>query len=188
MKLHTEHITENSRYWKEINILAKEAFPPEEYLAPQALVEMSKTDSVDFLALSEQDALIGFMVVKTYKNLAYLFFLAIRPDYRCQGYGSRAIETLKAEYPGKKQLVDFEMPDEQAENYEQREKRRRFYLRNGYRETGLFLSYFGVDYEIFCMDDDFQEEEFKAMMKTIRVKDFCPTCFRRSRQPGLCSG
>ena len=65
-------------------------------------MEMSKTDSVDFLALSEQDALIGFMVVKTYKNLAYLFFLAIRPDYRCQGYGSRSIETLKAEYPEKK--------------------------------------------------------------------------------------
>lgn len=71
------------------------------------------------------------------------------------------------------------MPDEQAENYEQRKKRRRFYLRNGYRETGLFLSYFGVDYEVFCMDDDFQEEEFKAMMKTIRVKDFCPAYFHR---------
>ena len=50
---------------------------------------------------------------------------------------------LKAEYPQKKQVVDFEMLDETAENSRQREKRRNFYLRNGYKETGFFLSYLG---------------------------------------------
>ncbi len=34
MKLHTEHISKNSRYWQAVNKLAKEDFPPEEYLAP----------------------------------------------------------------------------------------------------------------------------------------------------------
>ena len=101
MKLHTEYITKNNRFWEEVNRLAKEAFPPEEYLAPQTLVDMAKTDHLDFLALSERDVFVGFMVVKTYKNLAYLFFLAINPSCRSKGYGSRAIETLKAEYPGK---------------------------------------------------------------------------------------
>ncbi len=62
---------------------------------------MAETDGMDFLALSGQDEFVGFMVVKTYKNLAYLFFLAIDPSCRSRGYGSRAIETLKAEYPGK---------------------------------------------------------------------------------------
>ena len=41
MKLHTEHITENSRFWDQVNALAKEAFPPEEYLAPSKLMEMA---------------------------------------------------------------------------------------------------------------------------------------------------
>ena len=89
-------------------------------------------------------------------------------------------KTLKAQYPGKKQVVDFEMLDETADNSRQREKRRNFYLRNGYKETGFFLSYLGVEYEVFCMDDDFEPEVFKAMMKTIRVEGFKPKYFWRS--------
>ncbi len=117
------------------------------------------------------------MAVLTYENLAYLFFLAIDSTCRSKGYGGRAIETLKAEYPGRKQVVDFEMPDASTSNSGQREKRRRFYLRNGYRETGLFLSYLGVDYEVFCMDEDFEPEAFKKMMQTIQVEGFHPKYF-----------
>lgn len=179
MKLHTEKITKENRFWQQINFLAKEAFPPEEYLAPDTLVEMSKEDSFDFWALTDKDTFIGFMVVKTYKDLAYLFFLAIAPAYRAKGYGSRAIETLRALYPDKKQIVDFEAQDKTAPNNEQRIKRRQFYLKNGYKETGLFLSYLGVDYEVFCMDGDFEPQEFKGMMKEIRVEGFEPEYFTR---------
>lgn len=162
-----------------MNILAKEAFPPEEYLAPAKLVGMAKEDNLDFLALSDNDLFIGFMVVQTYENLAYLFFLAIDSSCRSKGYGSRAIETLKAEYQDKKQIVDFEMLDDAANNSIQREKRREFYLRNGYKETGLFLTYLGVNYEVFCMDEDFEPEVFKAMMKTIQIDGFNPKYFNK---------
>lgn len=146
MKLNTEHITQGSRFWDDVNALAKEAFPPAEYLAPSELVKMAEEDGFDFLALTDHDALVGFMAVKIYREMAYLFFLAIAPAFRSKGYGSRAIETLRAAYPGKQQVVDFEMPDAAADNTEQREKRRAFYLKNGYRETGLFLTYLGVNY------------------------------------------
>ena len=125
----------------------------------------------------DNDSFVGFMVVQISQNLAYLFFLAINSTCRSKGYGSRAVETLKAEYPGKKQVVDFEMLDDTASSYKQREKRRKFYLRNGYKETGLFLTYLGADYEVFCMDEDFDPEVFKAMMKTIPVKGFNPKYF-----------
>ena len=75
------------------------------------------------------------------------------------------------------QVVDFETPDEEALNNTQRLRRRQFYLKNGYKETGLFLSYKGVDYEVFCMSDDFDEEEFKNIMKKIRVEGFVPKLF-----------
>ena len=179
MKLKTEYITEHNRFWREINNLAKEAFPPEEYLAPIELVRMSKANNFDFLLLTDSERFVGFMVVQTYKNMAYLFFLAIDSSCRSKGYGSYAIEALKETYPEKKQVVDFEMLDEKADNYEQRKKRRNFYLRNGYKETGLFLSYLGVDYEVFCMDNEFDEEEFKELMTTIQVEGFNPKYFSR---------
>ena len=179
MKINTETITKESPFWSQIDSLAAEAFPPEEYLAPDQLVEMAKADNFDFLALTDGDRFIGFMVVQTYNDLTYLFFLAIEPSCRAKGYGSRAIETLRALYPGKKQVVDFEMPDDAAPNNDQRIRRRQFYLKNGYNETGLFLSYLGVDYEVFCMGGDFDPQEFKDMMKEIHVEGFEPEYFYR---------
>lgn len=179
MKLNIEHIKSDSRFWTQINALAREAFPPGEYLAPEILAKMAEEDHFDFLALTENETFVGFMVVQTHKRLAYLFFLAIDPHFRSQGYGSRAIETLKGLYPEKKQVVDFEMIDETSANNQQRIKRKEFYLRNGYKETGLFLSYLGVDYEVMCMDADFCVDDFKKLMQTIQVEGFSPRYFSR---------
>lgn len=179
MKLNIEHITTSHRFWHEIAALAIEAFPPEEYLPPEKLVNMAEKDEFDFLALIDEGKFVGFMVVQTYGNLSYLFFLAINSAYRSKGYGSRAIETLKEAYPNKQQVVDFEMLDDTANNNEQRIKRKEFYIRNGYKETGMFLSYLGVDYEVMCMDDKFNEEEFKELMKTIQVEGFNPRYFKQ---------
>lgn len=177
MILNTEQITENNPFWQRINALAKEAFPPEEYIEPSKLVKMAKSDNFDFLALSDNGEFVGFTVVYTYDDIAYLFFLAIDKTLRSHGYGSLAIKTLKEIYPNKTHVVDFEMPDDTADNCIQRKKRRDFYLRNGYKETGWFLSYLGVDYEIFCMNDIFNIDKFKSMMKTIQIDGFNPVYF-----------
>ena len=107
---------------------------------------MAEEDNFDFWALLDEDIFVGLMVVQTFKTLSYLFFLAFDSLYRSIGYGSRAIETLKALYKGKKQVVAFELSDKEALNNTQRIRRRQFYLKNGYKETGLFLSYKSVDY------------------------------------------
>ena len=179
MKLNVEQITEKSRFWDEVNNLAKEAFPPEEYLAPSKLVDMAKSDGFDFWALTDDDQFVGFMVVQLHEELAYLFFLAIDYSCRSKGYGGYALETLRATYPDKKQVVDFEMLDDAASNSEQRKKRRAFYLRNGYKETGFYLSYLGVDYEVFCMEDTFDSEMFKRMMSTLKIEGFNPEYFSK---------
>lgn len=69
------------------------------------------------------------------------------------------------------------MIDENAPNIKQREKRREFYLKNGYKQTGQFLSYLGVSYEVFCSDDNFDFEIFKKMLKTLKIKGFKPEFF-----------
>lgn len=184
MKLNTQPITLNSPYWEAVNVLAVEAFPPEEYLAPATLFEMAKAENFDFFALLDGEDFVGFMVVQTHKDLAYLFFLAIDSSRRSRGYGSRTIETLKASYPDKTQVVDFEMLDSTASNYEQRKKRRNFYLRNGYFETGHFLSYLGVNYEIFSMDKNFVLDDFKELMSTLRIEGFNPIYFYNKMSEG----
>lgn len=177
MMLNAAKITDNFPDLNKVEALAIGAFPPEEYLPPSKLIEMAKEDGFDFYALYDGDIFVGFIAVRTYKQLAYLFFLAIDSNLRSNGYGSKAIRTLLELYPGKHQVVDMEMIDESARNNEQRMKRRSFYLRNGYLPTGHFLSYLGVDYEILCMDEDFDFRTFKEMMSMLKIEGFVPRYF-----------
>ncbi len=158
----------------QVEKLAKEAFPPEEYLAPDKLIEMSETGLVEFFALYDQRVFAGFMTVSLFENLCYLFFLAVRSDLRSQGYGAKALQLLDQRYSGKQQVVDFEKIDVLASNNAQRITRKGFYLRNGYKETGKVISYLGVDYEILCKSDTFDFEAFQRMMQTFPIEGFDP--------------
>lgn len=132
-----------------------------------------------FFALYDCKRFVGFMAVATYKHMAYLFFLAIDRHFRGAGYGSMALKMLKSLYPCCQCVVDFEMVDECAENNKQRIKMRSFYLNNGFYPTGHFLSYLGVDYEIFCMDDHFDLDTFKKLMSQLKIDGFHPIYFQK---------
>lgn len=171
-------ITQDSPFWQEVAALAKEAFPPKEYLPPETLVSMAQGEHFDFWALVDAGRFVGFMVVQTYGGMAYLFFLAIRSALRSKGYGGQALALLRQTYPQLQQVVDLEMLDPTAENYTQRQARRAFYLRNGYQETGLFLTYLGVDYEVLCAESAFDPAAFQALLGTLQIEGFDPHYFR----------
>lgn len=171
-------IMENGPFWNEVSALALEAFPPEEYLPPEKLVEMAREETFDFWALTEGETFLGFMAVMTGYGMAYLFFLAIQAEFRAKGYGGQALALLRKTYPQMRQVVDLEMQAPSAENHAQRARRKQFYLRGGYKETGLFLSYLGVDYEVLCEEEHFDTEAFKKLLETLRIEGFCPRYFR----------
>lgn len=179
MSLKTETITKTSRFWNDVNRLAKEAFPPKEYLSPADTLELAKIVNLDFLALVDGEKFAGYMVVQTYKNLAYLFFLAVDGKCRSKGYGSEAIRLFKEKYPAKNHAVDIEMMEENAPNVAQRKSRRNFYLRNGFKVTGLFLNYLGENYEVLSLEDDFDKAGFKEMMGTIELDGFKSEFFEK---------
>lgn len=174
-----KHIRCNSVELGKVESLAKEAFPPKEYLSPGELIQMAERGEVDFWGLYDQNNLVGFMVVSLFEDMCYLFFLAIDPNIRSKGYGGQALRLLDELYPNKQQVVDFEMIDDTAPNNEQRITRKAFYMRNGYRETGKFISYRGVDYEILCRDTPFDFEKFKRMMLVFNIEGFDPKYFER---------
>ncbi len=175
--MHTIKITKEFKDLELVEALAKEAFPPEEYLAPSKLIEMSDDGEVDFFALYDVDTFVGFTVISLYEDMCYLFFLAISSEHRSRGYGGKTLRLLDELYPDKQQVVDFEMIDESAANNAQRITRKAFYTRNVYKETGKFISYLGVDYEILCKQDDFDFCRFKRMMQTFRIEGFSPKYF-----------
>lgn len=177
--MYTKRITPDFPDLGKVESLAREAFPPEEYLAPSELIAMDQRGKLAFLALYDEAQFVGFMAVCAFESLAYLFFLAVDPALRSHGYGGQALALLETLYPGRQQVVDLEMPDEQASNNTQRLSRRAFYLRHGYKPTGHFLSYLGVDYEILSKESAFGLEAFQRMMKTFPISGFTPRYFTR---------
>lgn len=178
--LKTVVIDNNFSDLEKVNSLGKEAFPPEEYISSEKMLKMSAADkSLLYLALYDDNRFVGFTVIKVHKDIAYLFFLAICSECRGLGYGSQAIATLKALYPDYCKVVDFEMIDDNAPNNEQRIKRKNFYLRNGFNETGLFLTYLGVDFEVMSMDGIFAPETFKEMLSLFKANGFNPKYFEK---------
>ena len=67
-------VRENFKDMDKLNNLAKEAFPPEEYLSPNDII--NKMKDLELYALYDNDLFVGYMVIKSIKNMAYLFFLA----------------------------------------------------------------------------------------------------------------
>lgn len=173
-------ITSDFPDMERIDRIAKEAFPPEEYISPQEMVGMSENSSLELWGLYDNDNLVGFMVTTKWNKIAYLFFLAIDASCRSKGYGAKALGLFTEQFPEMTHVVDMEMPDNNASNSIQRLSRKKFYLRNGYRETGHCLRYLGIDFEVLCKEDNFNIKDFKKLMQQLPVRNFHPRFFTKS--------
>ena len=119
----------------------------------------------------------GFMAVRYYRNLVYLAYFAVRKDLRSKGIGGNAVKELIRQNPGRQVVVEYEAPDPP----EVCNAVKRFYLRNGFFETGWYTHYDNTEFEIGCSQQDFNAEEFIAFANDIAkvVSDHIPNPFRK---------
>ncbi len=159
---------------EKLEVLAKEAFPPAEYLSPTKILDMQDKGEFELYGLYDGEDFVGFITTEVYDNMVYLYFLAIDSQARCKGYGSKALRLLGELYPGYQQVIDLELVDENAENNAQRIRRRGFYLRNGYKATGKAVRYFGMEFELLCNDECFDFRKFDKMIRRLHMEGFDP--------------
>ena len=67
---------------------------------------------------------------------------------------------IQSRYPDKKIIISIEPCDERAPDIELRKRRKAFYLRNDYRETGYYMKLNGVVQEIIITNGEFIKREF----------------------------
>ncbi len=124
-----------------IKQLYQEAFPRLQRAPFGMLTKQWRRGLLDFLTFREEDdSFIGFSINIPEQDLVLIDYLAISPQARGSGYGSRALELLRLYYLGKRIFLIIEQPDDKAPNPEQRIHRKRFYLRNGYADSGLRIN------------------------------------------------
>ena len=172
--LNIKKVTNDSEDKLQVMDLYEEAFPPHERMPFDLMLELNSIDNVDLCSVYDDDDFVGFyLMIKSHK-LAYVSFLAIIPEKRNQGYGSRIMNYIKASYPGYDILLDEEPVCEDADNFAEQLARQRFYEKNGFRSTGYILNAYGHDYEVLSTGDNFDLNDYLNIFYSIGFTGFKP--------------
>lgn len=124
------------------------AFPKEEQMPWWLLRLISLRRDMGVFGFYEGDRLRGLTVSVATEEVLFLLFLAIPEDCRGEGWGSAILQQLKKEYPGRTILLNVELLDPAAENYDQRVQRMRFYRKNGFYDTGFDIDEVGGTFRV----------------------------------------
>lgn len=92
-----------------------------------------------------------------------------------------ALQLLQKQYPHCILLADIEKEDFAAANIGQRKRRKQFYKRNGFLETGWNLFYMNTEFELLCTDDAFAMQSFLLILYRLQevVPEFQFRCFQK---------
>lgn len=150
---------------KKIKEIYLDSFPKEDRMPFWLMVLLSKKNDTDFLAFYDEEILCGFTYTAIKNNIAFVMFFAIDKNLRSKGYGSFILNKLQSIYPNHKIIVSIEPFDENAKNINQRIRRKKFYINNGYVETGYLMNLSNIEQEILIKNGNFDKEEFLIFFK-----------------------
>ena len=123
---------------------------------------------------------VGFFVLREYRSIIYLAYFAVSREHRSEGIGSRALKTLIEENKDRGIVVEFESPAGSKKD-DMAARRRDFYLRNGFYETGWYTFYNETEFEIACTSaslDIGTFTEFTVYLSKL-VSDHIPKPYRK---------
>ncbi|MGN0308556.1 MAG: anaerobic sulfite reductase subunit AsrA [Lachnospiraceae bacterium] len=128
-------IKDNKEYNKEEVIkLYNEAFPKDERIPIWLLKILVRKNKAKFYGIYDNEKFVGLVYNIFYKDIVFVFYLAIDKGNRGQGYGTKVLDSIKQKYKNSRIILCIEPVDENSDNYEQRVKRKNFYLKNGFED------------------------------------------------------
>ena len=154
---------------EDVRCLYESAFPKEEQIPWKDLMRLMKTMSLDFTVYYEDGNLVGLTIVYPRKQFNWFWYFAVPEELRGQGIGQRILTQLIEKYGGRSNILDMESPEQVCENSEQRKRRHAFYLRNGFRDTGVDKSFKGIDYTIMMIGEGtFTQHDYDQIINELR--------------------
>ena len=154
---------------EEVRRLYEAAFPKEEQIPWKDLMRLMKTMSLDFTVYYEDENLVGLTIVYPRPQFNWFWYFAVPEELRGQGIGQRILTQLIERYKGKSDILDMESPEQVCENSKQRKRRHAFYLRNGFRDTGVGKSFKGIDYTIMMNGEGtFTQRDYDLIIDELR--------------------
>lgn len=151
--------------WPEIKKIYLEAFPKAERKPYLSLRHSVKKGKALLMTASENNQLLGFTVLIPYQDMVMVDYLAVSSRIRSRGTGSYIMEQVCKHFSDKKIVLLIERLDDAADNSSQRIARRKFYLKNGFSSSDLFITGTSGEMEILNYSGRVSQEEYLSLQK-----------------------
>lgn len=150
------------------------AFPKIERHRLSELFRAARKGDSEFLRFSDEGEFIGLAYMIIRSSVAFLLYFAVDDSNRNRGYGSAILEAIRTRYEGKDVVLLIESLHEKCDNMDIRIRRKGFYLRNGFRETGLIQTSFGgeANYDILSSGETFDRKAYQFMLAHYPFKSY----------------
>lgn len=137
----------DSKSQSRIKEIYETSFPKSEKFPFWVLKQCARENNVRLDAIIDHstDKIIGMCFLISYDDIVYLMYVAIDKKYRNKGFGSLVLRDLILRQADISILLCIERPSAEKEDIKAR--RKNFYLRNGFYETGCYIKDSGVEYE-----------------------------------------
>ncbi|WP_169718365.1 GNAT family N-acetyltransferase [Paenibacillus massiliensis] len=166
MSVRIESVDKYFKGMDRLQELYEGAFPEEERVPMWILLWRAKKNHIHFKAFYDEHTFVGFTYLIVFKDITFVFYLAIDNQIRSKGYGSQVLTKIKEMYPNNRIILNIEAVEEEASNHEQRTQRKSFYLRNGYQNSKLTISQFNQSYEVMVHGQDITKGELRGVFKS----------------------
>lgn len=154
---------------EEVRHLYETAFPPEEQIPWDDVMVLVERMPLDFTIYYDEEQLQGFTIVYPRKPFNWLWYFAVPEQLRGKGVGQQILSRVNEKYKDCTNILDMESPEQECENQAVRRRRHAFYLRNGFRDTGVGHSFGGIDYTIMMMGDGtFTMQDYDLIIAELR--------------------
>ncbi|WP_425379688.1 GNAT family N-acetyltransferase [Spiroplasma endosymbiont of Stenodema calcarata] len=163
--LKVKPITKKFYDLKIVRELIKTSFPKNERLPFWFLLWKTRKKYVNFLAFYDENVFVGFLYLVTKDDLTFVLYIAVNNKIQSKGYGSQILNYIKILYPNNKIILNIEQIDENAANNEQRKKRRAFYLKNGYENSGIVVLEKGNIFENLIIGGNCKIKDYHALLR-----------------------
>ena len=156
------------------------AFPKIERHRVMELFSASARGGAEFLHFTEDGKFIGLAYMIVRGSVAFLLYFAVDDSKRNRGYGSAILDSIRKRYEGKDVVLLIESLHEECDNMDIRVRRKGFYLRNGFRDTGLIQSSFGgeANYDILNTRDQFSKEAYRYMLANYPFRSYLEDIYK----------
>jgi GNAT superfamily N-acetyltransferase len=165
--IYMKKITKQNNDFSIFDAINNEAFPEEErWDLAQALDYEAPHD---VMGLYDDENPIGFYIALFDEKMVYICFFAIKKGERSKGYGGQTLSLIcqKYEKEGKQVCLDLEKQDPLSDNARQRQRRKQFYLRNGFYQTGYSMNFWNLSFELLCHDQSFHADAYRQLCEKL---------------------